>query len=199
MTARYYTSSALPTVLTSPLAASGNPVVLGLPGTWPSALSQYPFCVLIDWGTSAQEAVLVTGAPTGTGPYTLPVTRGIDGTTAQSHVAGAVVVHGTTGYEPALIQTQAGQIAALQGEIPSLPVAVNQGGTNAITAPAALANLGGAAVAGDLGGTSASPAVAKIQGTAISSPPGGTTAFLRGDGTWQVPPGAAATYAPLQI
>jgi hypothetical protein len=43
--------------------------------------------------------------------------------------------------------------------------------------------------AGDLGGTTTAPVVAKIQGTVISVPPGGTTEYLRGDGTWDVPPG----------
>ena len=69
------------------------------------------------------------------------------------------------------------------------PLPVAQGGTNATTSAAALSGLGGAAVAGDIGGTSASPTVAKIQGTAISSPPGGTTSFLAGNGTWQTPAG----------
>jgi hypothetical protein len=70
------------------------------------------------------------------------------------------------------------------------------GGTGAGTTAAALANLGGAAVAGDLGGTSASPTVAKIQGTAIGAPTGSTTAFLRADGTWA---SVSVPYAPMQI
>jgi Pectate lyase superfamily protein len=72
------------------------------------------------------------------------------------------------------------------------PVTIALGGTNAMTAAGALANLNGAAVAGDLGGTSASPTVESIQGTAISAPPGGSTDFLRGDGSWDVPPAAGA-------
>jgi hypothetical protein len=43
--------------------------------------------------------------------------------------------------------------------------------------------------AGDLGGTAAGPLVVKIQGTPINASPGGDTAFLRADGTWDVPPG----------
>jgi hypothetical protein len=76
------------------------------------------------------------------------------------------------------------------------PVTVGSGGTGAGTAGAALANLGGAAVAGDLGGTSASPTVAKIQGTAIGTPTGSTSQFLRGDGAWAAP---VPAYAPGQI
>jgi hypothetical protein len=111
MTARYYVSTALTTVLAADLGASGNPSVISLPGTWPAS---FPYCVLLDWGTSAQEAILVTSAPTGTGPYALPCTRGIDNTVQQAHNAGAQVEHGTTGYEPTLIQANAAAIAALQ-------------------------------------------------------------------------------------
>lgn len=89
---RFYSSVAFPTFLTSSVGASGNPQVAsiaGLPGS-------YPYTVLIDWGLSTQEAISVTSAPTGGGPYTLPCTRGIDGTTAQAHSQNAVVVHGVS-------------------------------------------------------------------------------------------------------
>jgi hypothetical protein len=51
--------------------------------------------MVIDWGLSTQEAVSVT-ASSGSGPFTLTVVRGIDGTTAQTHVNGAVIVHSAT-------------------------------------------------------------------------------------------------------
>lgn len=51
--------------------------------------------MLIDWGLPSQEAVSVT-ASSGSGPFTLTVTRGIDGTTAQTHLNSAVIVHGVT-------------------------------------------------------------------------------------------------------
>jgi len=89
---RYYSSVAFPTYLTSALGASGNPQVASIAGL----PSSYPYTMLIDWGLSTQEAISVTSAPTGTGPYTLPCTRGIDGSTAQSHSQNAVVVHGVT-------------------------------------------------------------------------------------------------------
>lgn len=154
MVDRNYVSTALPTVLATDLGASGNPSVISLPGTWPAA---YPFPVLIDWGDSAEEAILVTSAPTGTGPYSLPCTRGIDGTTAQAHNAGAQVAHGTTGYEPTLIQENAAAIAALEAGVGggsvslggdlgntnsdpqvlsthlTTPLPVNQGGTDSMT------------------------------------------------------------------
>ena len=118
MASRNYVSTALATVLSANAGASGNVQVLNLPGTWPTA---FPYTVLLDWGTSTQEAVSVTSAPTGTGPYTLPCTRGIDGTTAQAHSAGAVAVHGTTGYEPTLLQTLAADVAVLQASTPVPP------------------------------------------------------------------------------
>jgi hypothetical protein len=94
--ARYFVSTAQPAALSSAAASSGSVVVASLPGTWPA---EYPYTVLIDWGTAIQEAVSVTSAPTGSGPYTLPCTRGIDGTTAQAHAIGAVVVHGVSGQD----------------------------------------------------------------------------------------------------
>lgn len=89
---RFYSSVAPPTTLASAALATGNisvNSVTGLPAS-------FPFTILIDWGLSTQEAASVTAAPTGTGPYTLTVTRGIDGTTGQAHNQGAIVVHGVT-------------------------------------------------------------------------------------------------------
>lgn len=146
MAARNYVSTALPTVLAADLGASGNPSVISLPGTWPAS---FPYPVLLDWGTSAQEAILVTSAPTGTGPYSLPCTRGIDNTTAQAHSAGAQAEHGTTGYEPTQIQALLAAIAALAIEIPSLPTLISQGGTGETTRQAAVNALAGAVTSGE--------------------------------------------------
>lgn len=89
---RFYSSTALPTTLAASLGSSGNPSVNSITGLPTS----FPFTMLIDWGLSSQEAISVTGAPTGTGPWTLPCTRGIDGTTAQAHASPAIIVHGST-------------------------------------------------------------------------------------------------------
>jgi hypothetical protein len=89
---RFYSSTALPTTLAAPLGSTGNPSVNGVTGLPAS----FPFTVLIDWGLSTQEAISVTSAPTGVGPFTLPCTRGIDGTVAQSHSQNAIVVHGVS-------------------------------------------------------------------------------------------------------
>jgi hypothetical protein len=124
---RYYTSTALPTILSAALSASGSPEVPSLPGTWPAS---FPFPVLIDWGLPSQEAILVTSAPTGSGPLTLPCTRGVDGTTAQSHAAGAVVVHGTTSYEPTLLQTVVGGGGGTVVSVTAGDASITVGGTS---------------------------------------------------------------------
>lgn len=90
---RFYSSIYPPTTLASAVASSvatsiSVNSVTGAPGS-------FPFTMAIDWGLSTQEAVSVT-AITGTGPFSLTVVRGIDGTTAQTHVNGAVVVHTAT-------------------------------------------------------------------------------------------------------
>jgi hypothetical protein len=90
---RFYSSVALPTTLAAAISSPSATTisvnsVTGNPGS-------FPFTLLIDWGLPTQEAVSVT-ASSGTGPYTLTVVRGIDGTTAQTHVNGATVVHGVS-------------------------------------------------------------------------------------------------------
>jgi hypothetical protein len=92
---RFYSSVSSPTTLAAAISSSSATTVVlnsisGNPGS-------YPWTLLIDWGLSTQEAVSITQAATGSGPYTFAnVTRGIDGTTAQTHANGAVAVHGVT-------------------------------------------------------------------------------------------------------
>lgn len=90
--ARFIVSTAQPTTLSALAGPTGSIQVATMPGTWPAS---FPFSVLIDWGTSVQEAVSVT-AVSGSGPFTLACTRGIDGTSAGSHTVSAPVVHGVT-------------------------------------------------------------------------------------------------------
>jgi hypothetical protein len=89
---RFYSSAYQATYLPGGAASSGNITVQSVTG----APTSFPFTMLLDWGLGTQEAVSVTGAYTGSGPYVWPVTRGIDGTTAQSHAANAIAVHGVT-------------------------------------------------------------------------------------------------------
>lgn len=90
---RFYSSVYLPTNLAAAITSNSATSmqvnsIAGAPGS-------FPFTMLLDWGLPTQEAVSVT-AISGTGPYTLTITRGIDGTTAQTHVNGAIAVHGVT-------------------------------------------------------------------------------------------------------
>jgi len=93
---RFYSSDAFPTTLTAALGTTGNPQVASIAGLPAS----YPFTMLLDWGDPSQEAISVTSAPTGSGPWTLPCTRGIDGSTGGAggvaHESGASIVHGVT-------------------------------------------------------------------------------------------------------
>ena len=89
--ARYYSSNAVDTNLTSDIAngASTTMVVAstaGFPGT-------RPYTLAIDYDTSTEELVDVTGVS----GLTLTITRGVDGTTAQGHTAGATVKHVISG------------------------------------------------------------------------------------------------------
>lgn len=90
---RYYSSSYQPTTLAAAITSSGSTSISVNSIT--GAPSSFPYTMLIDWGLPTQEAVSVT-ASSGSGPYTLTVTRGIDGTTAQTHLNSAVAVHGVT-------------------------------------------------------------------------------------------------------
>jgi len=56
---------------------------------WPTS---FPYTLIVDQDTVNEEVVSVTGR-TGT---TITVTRGVDGTSAIAHDAGAVVQHGVS-------------------------------------------------------------------------------------------------------
>ncbi|MHB1431501.1 MAG: glycosyl hydrolase family 28-related protein [Streptosporangiaceae bacterium] len=93
MTLLHYSSTAVPTTLAGSASSTAGTIsvvaVTGFP-------SDYPYKLLLDWGSFAggaeQEVVLVTaGSAT-----SLTVTRGYDGTSASGHDAGAVVVHGVS-------------------------------------------------------------------------------------------------------
>lgn len=83
---RYYSSTAIETVLSAPITDSATSIqvdsVAGFPATRPYTLS-------IDAENASKELVTVTNAA-GT---TLTVTRGVDGTSGVAHTLGAVVRH----------------------------------------------------------------------------------------------------------
>jgi hypothetical protein len=128
--ARFISSGALPTTLSTNALSSGNIQVASMPGAWPAST---PFSVLLDWGTSIQEAVSVT-AISGTGPFTLTCSRGIDGTTAQAHAPGAPVVHGVT-EQDFLASAQSFWLTLLQSAPAALPTTATTGFMYAPTCP----------------------------------------------------------------
>jgi len=98
---RWFSGTAIPTVLSVPIVNPTDPVIVPLITGLPAS---YPFEITVDPGVYSgtsliQEEMLVTGAPVsnGNGTWTLPVTRGWDGSTVQPHSANAVVVHTTSG------------------------------------------------------------------------------------------------------
>lgn len=57
--------------------------------------SQYPYTLRLEPDTANEELVTVTGPKSGA-PGTLVITRASDGTTAKTHAAGSVIVHGVS-------------------------------------------------------------------------------------------------------
>lgn len=89
MARRYYSSIAVRTTLSSSINNSVTSItvvaVTGFPGS-------YPYTLILDEDLSSQEVVEVTA---GSG-NTLTITRGVDGSVAASHSAGAAVNHGVS-------------------------------------------------------------------------------------------------------
>lgn len=89
MPPRYYTSTALPTNLTGSIDNAATSISVAALNGYPGAT---PFTIAVDYDSATEELMDVTGVA-GT---TLTVTRGVDGTSATSHSAGAVVRHVTS-------------------------------------------------------------------------------------------------------
>lgn len=92
---RYYSGTGQPAQLTTAMLSTDTSIVVNNVTGWPTS---YPFVICADpgvivSGSLVEEAIEVTGPYTGAGPYTYPVTRGFDGTTAQAHSSGAQVLH----------------------------------------------------------------------------------------------------------
>lgn len=84
--ARYYSSIAQQTTLTSGVTNSGTSLQVASTAGFPGSL---PYIIALDYGTATEELVLVTGVA----GLTLTVTRSYDGTAGSSHNPGAVVRH----------------------------------------------------------------------------------------------------------
>lgn len=90
MPRRYFSSVAQATTITGSLTNSATSVTVAAATGFPSS---YPWTAVIDPDTTDEEIVEVSAA-SGT---TLTIVRGVDGSTAKSHSAGAVFRHGITG------------------------------------------------------------------------------------------------------
>ena len=89
MPRRYYSSTAVATTLSGSLSNSATSVTVAALSGFPAST---PWTALIDKDTASEEVVTVTNVA-GT---TLTVTRGVDGTTAVAHNAGASFSHGVS-------------------------------------------------------------------------------------------------------
>ena len=90
MARRYYSSTAVATTLSALASNSTTSITVTALTGYPN---QTPWTAIIDPDTASEEVVEVTGVA-GT---TLTVTRGVDGTSAVQHSAGAVFRHGVSG------------------------------------------------------------------------------------------------------
>jgi len=89
MPRRYYSSTAVATTLSASANSSTTSITVTALSGFPAS---QPFTAIVDPDTASEEVVTVTNVA-GT---TLTVTRGVDGTTASSHSAGAVFRHGVS-------------------------------------------------------------------------------------------------------
>ena len=89
MPRRYFSSTAARTTLSVNIDASVTTMAVAAVSGWPT---QFPYTLLVDEGTVNEEIVEVT-ARSGT---TLSVVRGVDGSSAVPHSAGAIVQHGVS-------------------------------------------------------------------------------------------------------
>ena len=83
---RFYSSNAAVTSLQVTAAPSDASIQVASSSGWPGT---FPFTLSLDYGSANEELVDVTGG----GPSIFNVTRAVDGTSATTHNAGAVVRH----------------------------------------------------------------------------------------------------------
>lgn len=119
MTQYHYSNTSVQTTLTGSIIAGDTTLTVadatGLPGS-------FPYSIILDYQAATVEVVTVTSAS----GATLTVTRGQDGTSAQSHSSGAVVVHGVVARD---LQAPQDHIAA-NGNVHGVGVSASVVGTD---------------------------------------------------------------------
>ena len=88
--ARYYSSNAIDTTLSTGIGAGDTTMTVGSTAGFPSS---YPYTLAIDYDTSSEELVDVTAAA----GLVLTITRQVDGTTAATHTSAAAIKHVISG------------------------------------------------------------------------------------------------------
>ena len=87
--ARYYSSTAVTTTLSSSIGAGDTQITVASSSGFPSS---YPFTLILEKDSANEEIVTVTGVV----GSAFTVTRGVDGTSARTHSAGTAVEHGVS-------------------------------------------------------------------------------------------------------
>lgn len=105
---RYYSAIAQDTALTSAATNSTTSLVVGATTGFPTS---YPFTLAVDYGTSNEELVSVTGAA----GLTLTVTRSFNGTAAVAHAVGAVIRHVISAQDMTELQSHIGSTTGAHG------------------------------------------------------------------------------------
>jgi hypothetical protein len=112
MTKRFFANAAA-TELSAPITNADTAMTVLSAATFPS---QFPYTLVLDPGTSLEEAVDVTAAV----GSVLTVTRGVDGYAAQAHAAGAAVDHRWTKRDAEEANTHANATTDVHGRTGSL-------------------------------------------------------------------------------
>lgn len=105
---RNFSSIAQPTTLAAGISSGATLITVGATTGFPTS---FPYTLALDAGGASEELVDVTAAA----GVTLTVTRGVDGTSAQSHGLGAVVRHSSSGRDFADYQNHQAATAAVHG------------------------------------------------------------------------------------
>lgn len=108
MAVRYYSSIAQPTTLVGGISSSALALTVGATTGFPPS---FPYTLAVDYGTATEELVEVTSAA----GNTLTITRGVDGTSAQSHSLSAVVRHVASGRDFAEPQAHLAATSGVHG------------------------------------------------------------------------------------
>jgi hypothetical protein len=188
--ARKYSNTFAETTLSGSISNSATTITLGATSGLPAS---FPYTLAIDYGTANVEMVTVTALA----GSNLTVTRGQDGTSAQSHTAGARVVHPVSARDLSEPQVHMDASADVHG-LASGAVVVGTTSTQTLTnktisgAANTLSNIADASITG-LAAAKVSQPFASLTSTGDVTTSGGKVAIS--DGTKQVNIGASGSPA----